>query len=594
MIVSYQEKLAFTNYIHSIAEDVKMKVFFDIDTDGTPYNNGKEIHLYKLTNTITRDDLMRMRAYIVHEVGHKKYTNFDIIKDKPELCIPVEEQSLFRDVWMQLEDHRVDNLTVKRGEFAGDKTTLSYLEDMISDRMVPTIRENIDKLDFNSTVNAAVYAMDVANRSSFLSGAGTSGVEVTEMLRQESKRPKVANKILKLSYKLLEIRDITDPVIGSEATYQLAKRIIKEAREQEEEDKEEQQSQEAGSEGEADNNEEVSVEVAPRSAVHSPHEEQGAPIPDSNMPAPEYDDSRIPALSPLSDYIILDYAKNKVIAGATSDIASNTTYYAYDVTDRSPSKYHNYPHNVAKLLDNSNTAQLQNEVRRILQVRSKAIRAFNQKRGKLTARDVHRVLMRDAKGYNERVFNQKRDALSLDVAVTLLVDFSGSMSGSRATNAIAACHMLSNTLAALQINHGIEGFTDAQSSPVHMIFKKHTKVRDPNLLENLCAATKYMSANSDADNVALAAYRLGQQRNKRKVLIVLSDGSPATNIKKGDHNSFLKQTIDEVGKTGIEIIGLGIETNYGKKFYPIWETLSSASQLEQGLLNILRNTIFSV
>ena len=73
--------------------------------------------------------------------------------------------------------------------------------------------------------------------------------------------------------------------------------------------------------------------------------------------------------------------------------------------------------------------------------------------------------------------------------------------------------------------------------------------------------------------------RLHKRKNKRKVLIVLSDGQPASN--RGDCYQFTKDVIDQVHKDGrIEIYGIGIIDDTVKQLYPHWSVIRHEDELE--------------
>jgi len=593
------EVQAFTQYIHAITSDAGLGCHFDLYPDETPYNNGKELHLFKIQPNCTTQQLDQIRAYIVHEVGHKLYTDFDIMRTKPELASPVDDKSsLVKQVWTQLEDHRVDYLTVAHGDYVGDKHNLMNLEDIISEQVIPDVLKNIENLDFNTTVLATVYAMDIQQRDGFLPGAGIPGDNLYEALSTKAKRTKVVKKLHKHDYELAKVREIMDPKLGSEATYQLAIKLVEDAEKQEEEDKKEQQQQNGQGDGDGskdnadgDENKEVAVQVNAR-PQHEP-EGETVTVDESVMDKPEHDATYSTTLSGLEDYAILNLAKH-------------TLYIGDSVYSRRKDKCNEVLHEqglnrpgvavdigVNAALNTCDCSQLQNQVRRMLQAKSRAITQHNMKRGKLSGKDVYRVTMKDAKGFNERVFHNKRDALSLDVSVSLLCDFSGSMSGDRIANAIAATQLLANTLKSLQINHEIAGFTTLGTSITHILFKEfNLPARD--LHKNMCNAFTLASANSDGDSILFAANRLHAQRSKRKVMLVLSDGSPASS-KDGDDYQLLTSVLKSIESgSNIEVMGLGICTDYGKDYYKTWETLEHASDLQSGILNILRKQVFNV
>jgi nitric oxide reductase activation protein len=75
--------------------------------------------------------------------------------------------------------------------------------------------------------------------------------------------------------------------------------------------------------------------------------------------------------------------------------------------------------------------------------------------------------------------------------------------------------------------------------------------------------------NPDGEALAWAAGRLAEHRADRKILMVLSDGDPAT----GDGNpailrSDLHARVDAIGRAGIEIVGVGILDDAVEAFYP--------------------------
>jgi cobaltochelatase CobT len=88
------------------------------------------------------------------------------------------------------------------------------------------------------------------------------------------------------------------------------------------------------------------------------------------------------------------------------------------------------------------------------------------------------------------------------------------------------------------------------------------------------------SQNPDGECLAWAAKRLSLQKQKRKILMVFSDGQPATgDTPFGTLQSDLRARIKEISDFGIEVIGVGIETNYVKEFYPDYVILTDVKDL---------------
>jgi cobalamin biosynthesis protein CobT len=99
-----------------------------------------------------------------------------------------------------------------------------------------------------------------------------------------------------------------------------------------------------------------------------------------------------------------------------------------------------------------------------------------------------------------------------------------------------------------------------------------------------------MSNNADGDNILVAWHRLMQQKQKRKVLIVLSDGSPATWA--GDAYGFTKDVVKGLEARGdVDIIGIGIEDDNVERIYKTNKVIWNVSELPKALIYTLEHVI---
>ena len=99
-----------------------------------------------------------------------------------------------------------------------------------------------------------------------------------------------------------------------------------------------------------------------------------------------------------------------------------------------------------------------------------------------------------------------------------------------------------------------------------------------------------MSSNADGESILWAYHRLIQQPNPRKLLIVLSDGSPAGG--NGGIVQFTKKTIKEIERQKqCEIYGIGIMDSNVKHFYSNWAVINHADELEGALLKLISDYI---
>lgn len=263
----------------------------------------------------------------------------------------------------------------------------------------------------------------------------------------------------------------------------------------------------------------------------------------------------------------------------------------YDFANKSgvPNQQEHYKSQVMNL-DLSNG--LANVLRRELQVRSQATKIYGQKSGKVSNKSVHRVTMRDSGEYQRKIFKKKIENNILDTAVTVLCDFSGSMGGSKIAHAIGSALMLNDSLDKIGVPVAIEGFTTCHVGSELYIFKEHNKrVSHDKLLSYMCRATYNMAGNADGEAILWSYDRLRHQKNKRKLLIVLSDGQPAGgNI--GDIYGFTKEVVKQIEeKKDVEIYGIGIQSNAVNNIYKHRRVIRNTSDLEPAILNVIRNYI---
>ena len=229
---------------------------------------------------------------------------------------------------------------------------------------------------------------------------------------------------------------------------------------------------------------------------------------------------------------------------------------------------------------------LSKKVRNILKVYSQARYAGGKKKGKINKRSLASVTTG-----NDRIFRQKEVKDVLDTSVMLLVDTSGSMCGDRYTHAVAATAMLNDCLSKLNIPHAVYGFTYESGKNVmyeHKTFSQSASKDD--IIDSMCSSDVEMCGNDDGDAVLFSHDKLIQQKQKRKIMIVLSDGQPTD--PRGYPRRYLKQITHEINtKSPVELYGLGIQTSSVEEYYTKNEVIRDCNNLESTLLNLLKDSI---
>lgn len=244
---------------------------------------------------------------------------------------------------------------------------------------------------------------------------------------------------------------------------------------------------------------------------------------------------------------------------------------------------------------------------RVLKVKENARISPEKERGKLNQRVLAKLCI--DRSYRTP-FTSFSKIDTTNVAVSLLIDCSGSMHGNKMEVARQTALALGESLKALGITFEANGFNTTGSSALSsaiqkvksedlkrfnrfdealrlMVFKRF----DSDDLSGICKAQSG-GANADGESIVWAAKRLAERREKRKILIVLSDGQPAYGganheVLAGD----LKRVIGLLPKAGIQPIGIGIQTEDVKLFYPDYVVVSDVNKLSTTVMRKLAKTI---
>jgi hypothetical protein len=203
---------------------------------------------------------------------------------------------------------------------------------------------------------------------------------------------------------------------------------------------------------------------------------------------------------------------------------------------------------------------------------------------------------------NYRLFQRQVTGISQAVAFTLLVDESASMKGQEKYRvAMKTALLLGETLNFLHIPFEIIGFTTedyearaamklglipasdyrtTRCSPLeHRIYKR---------FDELYSVARYRLTgieprhnNWDEEHLMFAFQRIQARPERRKVIIVLSDGQP-----NGDAN-YLIDVVKRIESTGCNLIGVGIGAEFVKEVYPSAIVVSDFRQLVDELFHVL-------
>jgi len=241
-------------------------------------------------------------------------------------------------------------------------------------------------------------------------------------------------------------------------------------------------------------------------------------------------------------------------------------------------------------------APIERALERHLKVKEQVKWRGDRERGMIDVRGLPRML---TDPNFRRPFKEQTKVETNNVAVEILIDLSGSMAGPKTVLTKQAAVAMAEALQKLGIPFEITGFHSEYCPPLHReaeaagVTKGATRFN--RFAEKLvCQVFKSFDShdlsgiekldnghnNPDGEAVKWAADRLAMQKQKRKILIVMSDGSPST----GDSdrqalNADLKTTVAKIIKSGVEVVAFGITTDSPRHFYPDFVLINRVEEL---------------
>lgn len=264
------------------------------------------------------------------------------------------------------------------------------------------------------------------------------------------------------------------------------------------------------------------------------------------------------------------------------------------------------------------TGRMQKDIERMMASQSHVVKVPGYRSGRLHSPALHRIVTND-----DRLFNRKQEHKSKDTAVSLLIDNSGSMGGVKIVTAMVAGYALSSTLERVNIANEVIGFTTGDHRgkgsrasqqemnkeisaayakgvryhrvtpivmPIYKDFDERINATVKQRIAYMANAQRGMVTNVDGESLEYAAIRLLKRREKRKVMLVLSDGQPSGAANAAGH---LKQTVEKLEKLGIDLVGIGIMDAAVRRFYTNHIVLQQIedlpTQVMQELKKILTN-----
>ena len=571
----------------------------------TAFTDGRRITLPALKLPVTKEAMEKLYGFVIHETGHHDRSEaFAIVKAaKPNRALGaiyniVEDDGMERDI---------------ASRYRGDAKGLGVSNNIIIKEVAGSWKGQVDEYE-KLNPNDTLTEQDIAPQAACAVGQ-LSRIEWDSWSNEG--RAKYLNDMHPIAKGLLD-KLVTEgwvkqfkETVDEHDTWDVAVDLYKRLFPDMDEDKTEQQ-REAGhsmqegeadesngecsegeSEGEAEGNDKRTGKGKPddegrviswKDAVLSEHEWEEKP--DDVQPGnigidwTDYNKGGV-RLMPPSLINVMDCRGKQ----DSPPEYQATTQHGYD---GSPESF---------MSDNKKARQFANQIRRYIQAQARVKIDTEKYTGRLDKRSLVKLALPPIDGgeYNKRLFYTMDKRKSLNTAVHVLTDWSGSMQGMKMIHAADASGRLVHTFdRVLRVPVQLAAFTNGRSRcDIGLIKGFHDRSMGPlDIANGFSRFYRYSSANNDADAVMWAYRQLQKRSEDRRILIVLSDGCPAGAWGGGSASANLKYVTNYIEKEGdIELYGVGICSNAVETYYSNNKVLDDSDEINNTLFEIIKGGV---
>lgn len=579
-----------------------IKVVFTGDSAAT---NGETIKLPAIdkNSNMTDEQMDILRGYVDHEAGHVKHTDHAAVRALGEEC-RLNDNMHLKSVWNALEDIWLERRVMD--DYPGAAHNLAATTNAVNKEFLELAAKKPDYAKHDNAV--AAVAITWEGRKSY---GGPTCQQCLDLINED-----LRNTLPKWVGALEHCRTTQDVIALARVVHQsLRDEDYKEKPEDEPRDASEDTGDgEERSEPSAsdDNGDEERSDDAGASEDSTTGDEDdgsdGGTVPDDGIAEGEVtpDDAEPEPFDPdLGKHVETLMKRGEL---TSSDGFSYVTYDEEDawhhrtletynsriLRDGNPIVYDNLLHDMAGEVNS-----MRNKLMRSLVAKQKRDWDYGREDGRLDTRRFTQAF-----GGRTNVFKMRTDSTELDTAVTVLVDLSGSMHGSKIKLATQCCIAMCESLDKAGVAYEVLGFTNEYTYPetldvkydrllpLHMfIFKQF----DERLFEakGSIAAMKDMALwdNSDGDAVAKAHARLLDRQERRRVMLVLSDGYPECSGDRVNIDRYTRNAVNDVAKSGTDIIGIGIISDAVRRYYPKYTVVKDVSDLAGAAMDQLSKAL---
>lgn len=256
--------------------------------------------------------------------------------------------------------------------------------------------------------------------------------------------------------------------------------------------------------------------------------------------------------------------------------------------------------NIKPLIGDDIVATLAKDLERTIASQNRNQFVPGQRRGRLHGPSLYRLSVDD-----DRVFRKLEVKRAVNSCVQIVIDMSGSMRGQKIKTACAAAYTLADALARINVKTMITGFTTSSlAMPGKSEFNRsealflpiikgwETPISSKQTICNLgaLAGTMILAENIDGESILALLQHFSGRQEDRKIMIVLSDGSPAAQGR--GLTGHLKMVTKQIEQdTDIHLLGIGILTDAPRRFYRDNICLNNVGDLAETLIKQMQRLL---
>lgn len=590
-------------YVRAVAQEAGLNV--QVSGKGYSYLQGKTLYISPEKAPLNAERAMYQLRKVIHEVAHHTDSDMKLWEDNP-----LTQDSPLRNLWNVIEDHRIEHVQSKR--YDGDADILdagtsvafgSALKSAAALKPIPDPKKQ-QEIDFI----VATLKLDRDYRTEWMPSMHAHDITLTPSQQA------IYDKLAPHGPALRDVRKI-EGAAGTKAAYELAKKMYEstggDSKEEERKGQEAKKEGKQGGHGEGGAGQGEGGKDGAKAQKGQGKDEAGkiraalSTSPQQDGENPEFDKGEPGGLGYRGIGQATAALPQEFRVDNMANPQKNQLGHYQPALGRDYSldgRYGQYARDIPYVRSHaSSSEQLAQRMRRLVQIRTRSRYQYGLKQGRLNGSSLHRIVS-NVPGYSERVFKRKEQHLDIDAAVCVCVDMSGSMHGEKITHAMVAAEMLSETVGnALGIPLQIYGFSECGNiipggigpSPSIFVlrdFNERQLSTDRLRERGLAAIVNTMGNNPDADAVIWGYHQVRAAKGKRKILFVLSDGSPASS-RRGHQGNYLKEVTGLIERSPVKLFGIGLMTDTVDYYYKNRTVVNTAAEIETKLIELVDNFI---